>query len=213
MKLLKYIPEVLKNFRELSEVFKVEESELLEVQGNFLEVLKDLFINDATERGLERWESILNIVPRLDEDLDDRRFKILTRLVKKLPYTYRRLDELLKGICGRDYVINKKFDQYEIEVKINITSKKQYDSVEQLLNAIVPANLVIDLKLIYNQHSLLAEYKHHTLGAYTHKELRENPFFLELDWPYNFYSWMEEKTYGTLENMTYQDIRGEEPPE
>lgn len=101
-KLINYLPEVLRNYREFQKTFEAEESELLKVQEELSKVLDDLFVEDATERGVKRWENILGIVPKPSENLEDRKFKILSKLVKKLPYTRRRLEQLLEVLCGEN---------------------------------------------------------------------------------------------------------------
>ena len=55
-KLINYLPEVLRNYREFQKTFEAEEPELLKVQEELSKVLDDLFIEDATERGVKRWE-------------------------------------------------------------------------------------------------------------------------------------------------------------
>ena len=101
-KLITYLPEVLRNFREFEKTFESEQPEFEKLQDELSKVLKDLFVEDATERGVKRWEKLLKIVPKPSENLEDRKFKILSKLVKKLPYTYRRLEQLLEVLCGEN---------------------------------------------------------------------------------------------------------------
>lgn len=101
-KLINYLPEVLRNYREFQKTFEAEEPEFENLQDELSKVLNDLFVEDATERGVKRWENILGIVSKPSENLEDRKFKILSKLVKKLPYTYRRLEQLLGALCGED---------------------------------------------------------------------------------------------------------------
>jgi hypothetical protein len=101
-KLINYLPEVLRNFREFEKTFESEEPEFEKLQNELSKVLKDLFVEDATERGVKRWEKLLKIVPKPSETLEDRKFKILSKLIKKLPYTRRRLEQLLEVLCGEN---------------------------------------------------------------------------------------------------------------
>lgn len=209
-KLINYLPEVLRNYREFQKTFEAEEPEFENLQDELSKVLKDFFVEDATESGVKRWEKKLKINPKITDTLEDRKFKILTMMLKKLPYTYRRLEELLENICKTDYKIIPNFNEYEMRIRINLTSKNQYNNIQQLLNTIVPANLIIDLDLIYNQHETLALYQHRQLGNFTHRELREDPFFLQLDGEFIIYNELEQLSYSQLEEMTYKEIKGEE---
>ena len=101
-KLINYFPEVLRNYREFQKTFEAEEPEFENLQDELSKVLKDFFVEDATERGVRRWEKVLKIVPKPGENLEDRKFKILSKLVKKLPYTRRRLEQLLEMLCGEN---------------------------------------------------------------------------------------------------------------
>lgn len=113
-KLINYLPEVLRNYREFQKTFEAEEPEVKKVYNELSKVLNDLFVEDATERGIKRWENILGIVPKPSENLEDRKFKILSKLVKKLPYTRRRLEQLLEVLCGKDGYSLTVFGQREV---------------------------------------------------------------------------------------------------
>jgi len=40
------------------------------------------------------------------------------------------------------------------------------------LQRVIPANMIIDLRLIYNQHLTLKQFTHAHLQTYTHNQLR-----------------------------------------
>ena len=146
-KLINYLPEVLRNFREFQEVFETEETELLKVQEELLKVLNDLFIEDATERGIERWEKILKITPKATDSLEDRKFRITTYITRKLPFTLRTLEQMLETLCGKNnYEIELRHNDYEIEVRINLADNNNIMDVLSLLKIVVPANLIQILK-------------------------------------------------------------------
>lgn len=135
--------------------------------------LKDQFIDDATEYGLSRWETILGITPKGTDTLDDRRFRILTRINEDLPYTYQSLNQRLSNICGNNgYTITLNANTYTLNVKINLINKNNFSDIESMLDRVTPANLIVSLELLYNTHSTLAPYTHAQLAAYTHHQLR-----------------------------------------
>ena len=96
-KLINYLPEVLRNYREFQKIFEAEEPEFENSQNELSKVLKDFFVEDASERGVRRWEKVLKITPKATDSLEDRKFKILSKLVKRLPYTHRILEQLLEA--------------------------------------------------------------------------------------------------------------------
>lgn len=168
-----YIPKILQEFKEFKTIANTENLEIKLLWEALEDLFNDQFVNDATETGVKRWESILKIVPKGTDSLDFRKFRIITRLNERLPYTYRLLDQQLTTLCGKDgYYLELKNKEYTLIVKLALTAKSNFDDVGNLLDRIVPANIVIDLTLLYNQQSTLSKYTHKQLGQYTHNKLR-----------------------------------------
>lgn len=171
--LIDYLPQVLKEKRELKLTFQSEQIEIEKSWDALKNALNDQFVVDSTEYGVSRWEKILGIIPKATETLDIRKFRILTRLNEQLPYTFTTLKQQLEALCGSDgYSLTLKNEIYTIEVKVNLIAKSNFDDVAALLHRVIPANMVIDLKLIYNQQSTLSQFTHGQLQAYTHNQLR-----------------------------------------
>ena len=172
-KLIDYLPPILKKVREFKLIFQSEQTEIADLWVSIGNVLNDQFIIDATEYGVGRWEKILGITPKATESLDTRKFRILTRLNEQLPYTMRTLQLLLETLCGEDgYSIELEHNAYTIEVKVNLIAKSKFDDVDALLQRIIPANMIINLTLMYNQHLTLKPFTHAYLQSYTHNQLR-----------------------------------------
>ncbi len=171
--ILNYLPEFLWEFREFKELAAAENPELLSLWGILEDVLKDQFVGDSTENGIKRWETILKVFPKGSDTLDVRKFRILARLNEKLPYTKRTLERQLAVLCGEEgYSVNLKNDKYTLVVRVELTAKEKFNEVNSLLRRIVPANLLIDLSLLYNTHAILSRFTNGQLAAYTHEQLR-----------------------------------------
>ncbi len=171
--ILNYLPEYLKEFREFRELAAAENPELLLVWELLEEVLNDQFVADATENGIKRWETILKIFPKGSDSLDVRKFRILARLNEKLPYTRRTLKSQLDALCGESgYSVELRNDEYTLVVRVALAEKGKFDEVGSLLERTVPANIIIDLSLLYNTHAILSRYANAKLAAYTHEQLR-----------------------------------------
>ncbi|HEX2927702.1 MAG TPA: putative phage tail protein [Ruminiclostridium sp.] len=174
---LSYIPDFLQDFREFRELADSENPEILALWGAMEDVLKDQFVNDATENGVKRWESILKITPKGTDSLEVRKFRILTRLNEKLPYTYRLLELQLSTLCGKSgYFLELRNNEYKLKVRVALTAKGMLAEVENLLKRIVPANMEIDLSLLYNQNLALNGLTHAKLSKFTHEQLRSEVF-------------------------------------
>jgi len=170
---INYIPPILKEYKELIAIANTENPELNLLWQSLEDILNDQFINDATENGVKRWEKILTIIPKGTDTLDFRKFRVLSRLNEKLPYTYRVLEQQLITLCGEDgYYLELKNNEYTLIVKIDLTARSKFNDVGNLLDRIVPSNMIIDLTLLYNQNSTLANFTHAQLSAYTQDQLR-----------------------------------------
>lgn len=108
--------------------------------------LQDSFVHDATEYGVKRWETILNIVPEKTDSLEDRKIRILTQLNVRLPYTWRVLKQMIASFVGEgNYEMSYINDYSKLIIKIKVNSDSQYNTVLNLLKNVVPQNVVIDL--------------------------------------------------------------------
>lgn len=173
-KLIEYLPHVLRDVREYKVVLiTAEQPEMITSWQAVDDALNDQFIEDATENGVSRWEKILGITPKATATLALRKFTILTRINEQLPFTITTLNEKLKILCGENgYSISLNNSAYILQVRVELTAKSNFNDVKALLKRIIPANLVIDLSLKYNQHQTLAQYTHGYLKQFTQYELR-----------------------------------------
>lgn len=151
-KLIHYLPSFMQEYKEIKEIMKAEQSEIdllwIAAEG----VFADQFIEDATENGVKRWESMLGISPKGTDTLDERKFRILSKLNQELPYTLRKLEQVLTTLCGPDgYSIELNAAKYNIEVKLGIANHNNYGEVERILKAMIPANLTQVVTLLFNR--------------------------------------------------------------
>ncbi|WP_313132654.1 putative phage tail protein [Anaerocolumna sp.] len=172
--LIEYLPGVLREVKEFKAFAKAENPEAIKLWEELENVLDDQFVNESTLNGVKRWESILGIKALDTDTLSDRKFRILSRLNEQLPYTYKNLESQLSLLCGENgYKLHLDNSTYELIVKVALTAKKKFAEVGNLLDRVVPCNIVISLILMYNQHSTLSQFTHAHLSQYTHNQLRE----------------------------------------
>ena len=107
------------------------------------------------------------------DSLEDRRFRILTRINEELPYTLPQLRNILETLCGPgNYSADVAEGTYHLIVKIGLAAKNNFTDVESLLNRVVPQNLIVTLLQLYNTHAELGRFTHSQLAAHTHDQLR-----------------------------------------
>lgn len=170
-----YFPDVLVNAVEFKELGKAVDPELNRIIKILVKNALNTFVFDLNEYGALRWEKMLKLTPRSTDTIDDRRMAILAKITPNTPYTHRTLETLLNGICGENnYSISIKHNQYCIKILIALGVKRQRQTAEYMLRCILPANLAIEIDLMYNRHIDLKRFTHERIKElmYTHHDLR-----------------------------------------
>ena len=171
--ILDYLPEVVSVIKDFKVIASLDNPELSDLWTGIEQAFYDQYVSDATSNGTKRYESILRLVPKATETLDERKYKILTKYNEQLPYTYRAMLQRLDTLCGAEgYTVDVDLLGYTVTVRVELSVRNNYSAIEELLDHIIPMNMEIDLSLRYNQHSTLAKFTGAQLSAYTHEQLR-----------------------------------------
>lgn len=173
-KLQDYLPPILLRTYEFPLLCDTEQPEIDRLHDAADAVLDAQFLSTAGEYAIQRYEKIFSVVPQDTDTLDERRFKVLTRINTQLPFSVRRLRQQLATLCGEDgYKLEVSGGKYTLSVKVALTAKRNQQAVEELLADIAPANMVCTTSLLYNQHADLTRFTHAQLALLTHFEIRE----------------------------------------
>ena len=176
-KLINYLPLFMQGYFEMQKIMETEQVEIDRLWLEAENALADQFILEATENGVKRWESMLEISPKDTDTLDERKFRILTKLNQELPYTLRKLEQALTNLCGVDgYSVEVNAAEYHILVKLALSNEKNYSEVVSILKKMIPANMTQLVQIKYNSHNVLTQFTHAQMTAYTHEELRKEVF-------------------------------------
>ena len=175
--LIDYLPQYMQDYMEIANIMGTEQPEIDKLWGSIEAAFSDQFIMDASAYGVARWESMLKISPKDTDTLDERKFRILSRLNQELPYTMNRLKEVLTNLCGADgFTIELYENQYHIEIKLAVGNGNNYGEVQNLLNKMIPANMTQYIQVMYNTHFALKNLTHRYLSAFTHDQVRNEVF-------------------------------------
>lgn len=149
-KLIDYLPQVIAEVKDYQELMKTEQAEIEKLWQKAHQALDNQFIESTDEQGIARYELMLNIEPKAADDLEIRQFRVLSRYNEQLPYTYAKMVERLKALCGESGV-KVESQGLSLTVKVELTAKGKVDEVKELLDRMIPANIVVDVSLLYNQ--------------------------------------------------------------
>lgn len=169
-----YLPIFTQEYAEINAIMDSEQTTIERAWVDAENMLKDQFVVDATEDGVKRWESILNMKPKGTYTLDERKFNILVKLKEQLPYTMPTLKSALASLCGEDgYTLKLDNGTYTLIVKLALWNENNVQVVSELLDKMIPANIVKKV-MLFNTHLILSDYTHEQLAAFKHKEVRES---------------------------------------
>lgn len=164
----------LREFREIKILCDKEQKQAEKLWASVESVWNNNFIESLDEHGCQRWEKMLKLQVKDSYTLEDRRNNIAARNAERRPYTYRGLLRILDAMCGKDgYTSDLETSTYTLIIKVQLTSKNMLSDVNDLLDRIVPANMVLDVDLAYNVYAFLNAYTYEQLEAYTYQQLRE----------------------------------------
>lgn len=168
MKCIEYYPKVIAEIKEMQVISGVFDKELLNLRGVIDYIYREMFIQTAEEAGLLHWEQILNITVTDYDDIELRRFNILAKLMSFKPNLIESLNTL---IGPGSYKLRYFNDEFRLKVTLILEKAEYAEAIRQLLDVIVPLNIVLSIYLAKNTHNDLKQRTHNDLHRFTFNEL------------------------------------------
>lgn len=154
-KLIEHLPRFLRDIKEYKETCSVEEIELKNLESKIEEIIIEASAETANSYGLERYEKVLNII-NTTENVEERRFKIKSKLTNQLPFNMKWLDNKLKSLVGvGNYKINLDSENYQITIQISHVFPDIANVMNNDLRQQLPSNLIITVNLFRTETSNL----------------------------------------------------------
>ena len=154
--LISWLPKYLQEYKELIEIMNVENPEIDFLNDEIDTLLKNQFILTCDEKGISRFEKLLGITPSIDDDLQGRITRVLSRWNDSIPYTYKGLIQKLNILCGEgNYELNLINDEYRLELSVFLLFGSQIQELKHMLSYMIPANLVVSLETVRKAYSNL----------------------------------------------------------
>ena len=174
--LIKLIPDIFREVREFNEIFSSVESKARRIEDELKQQTSDMYIysEDISEKGVDRLAQSLKVdVSGLA--FEDKVFKIKTFLIDKRPYNIPNVKNMLNVLCGEDgYLFSVDNKTLSVSVKLDLGRKNQFAAVYELLDKVIPSNMLLATEILYNLHGDLTEMTHETLNTKTHQQIRSD---------------------------------------
>lgn len=171
--LIELLPEILKPIEDFKVICNECAVELKRLYENIKQTLDDQFVESASKSTISKYENRFGIIPNATDTLDERRFRVLSKLNDVPPYTDAYLENKLNELCGEDnWRIYKDYSSYSLLIELSLESLANTDTVTSLVKQIVPANLNLTVRPYRMRYNELSEYTHDYLSAYTSDQIK-----------------------------------------
>lgn len=171
---LSELPEVLHEAKEINAIANVEDP-ILEAEWKLIqELYNGQFILTAGLSAIERYEKMLNIRPSDADTIESRRFRILSRFQEQAPYTWKVLIGLLDSLLGEgNYEAERNVADKWVRVKLELTIGSQIQAVTEMLERVVPQNMIINIELRFNTWLQISQKNWGQVNTITWGDVRE----------------------------------------
>ncbi len=203
-KVLHYFPPHIKNIKEFEEISKAYDATIGTLWTDMGVVFDNNFFDTMDAEECSRREKMLGIVSNPLDTLDDRRRRIKGYSASNLPYTKKKMDDVLMAMCGEDgyeLVIDK--SQKTVFVGIKLDSVQMAANAKELIRAMAPATMSVTAQILYNIHSQYRSMTYEEMGAYTHYQLRTDASLMQTT---NMYVDVAKHRHSELTAHTHKDI-------
>lgn len=150
----KYFPTIYQDIKEINELCNAEQPIIDDLTSELKLSYNRGYVATADETGVKLYEKLLNIqADYINEDLDFRKQRIISRLSIVPPYTMQYLRQQLDFIIGKGkYKTYCDYNNYTLYIEAITSSKNWFLELKYLMARIKPANILY----IYTSYDTLS---------------------------------------------------------
>ncbi|MCL2828362.1 MAG: YmfQ family protein [Oscillospiraceae bacterium] len=171
--MMEYLPPVLQRCQDFACLMGAYQGKFSDIWRSLWEIEDELYLKTAGETGILRWEQLLGIVSGEALSLEDRRQIILARIGWWMPYNWFAFLKFLTALTGDRNGFAATLTGFQLEIILKPGWRGLRAAVWELVRQIVPANIAVQLVLVYSRHWELSAMTHRELGRYTHRRIRD----------------------------------------
>lgn len=204
MNTIHWFPTHISEMAEFREIAKAYDYLLQQAFDSLQKVLNNEFLETLDEDGCEMQERILGITVNVMDTIEERRRRIRGYYASDLPYTENKVKQVLTAMCGQDgfeMIVNSAI--YQVDIQIRLNSMNLVNNVREITRKMIPANMVVNVNIIYNIHQSFISFSHANLTKYTHRQIREDKIF---QMQYNFHGAIGRNKHAALTTYTHQQL-------
>ena len=158
---LYYLPDTVRDLQEFQKLGEIEGIVLAEAAMAKDTVVNNQWILTAEKSGLLRLARMMELHGAEVMETERLREEILFRWNSRSPYTLFHLQDWLDGCLGADsYTVKVQQEKYLMQLVLELWVKEKKEFLEKHLRRIIPANLMLEVKLNANTYGKLQVMTH-----------------------------------------------------
>ena len=172
-----YFPEHISSSEEFQGIADAYDTELRLLWAALGLQYRNQYFDTMDADTCTRWEKLIRITLVGDETLFERRIQIKGRWTSSLPYTEPKFHEVLQSMVGEYYTLAIDVPTKELDVGILLAEVLKVDYVYEIMRAMAPADMIVNVRVVYNRWSRFQEETWDTLwdeGADTWDDVKAN---------------------------------------
>ena len=158
---LYYLPNTVRELQDFQKLGEIEGALLAEAAVAKDTVVNNQWILTAEKGGLLRLARMMGLHGAEVMETERLREEILFRWNSRSPYTLFHLQDWLDGCLGADsYTVKVQQEKYLMQLVLELWVKEKKEFLEKHLRRIIPANLMLEVKLNVNTYGKLQVMTH-----------------------------------------------------
>ena len=165
----RYLPSFIVKGNILKDIFESQQAEVDLLNNNIQDLIDNLFVETATW-SLENWEKKYNIPIDLDDTLENRRSRILARMVSKgQPFTKETIEAIANQFTNGSVEVIEHLESDYFTVKFVSTKgiPPKIQDVYDAINEVKASWLDVEYEFKYNTVGYIKEFTVGEISKYT----------------------------------------------
>lgn len=141
----KYLPDAIRGIREFQAITATETGPFNDCRAAITRMLDNQFVPTADSAGLSRYEKMFGLASDKTAEIEDRRFRILSKINNRLPYSMGWLRGKLDALFGiGNYILTRDVANYLITVEADVQFENVILDLYDDLRKSIPANMTLE---------------------------------------------------------------------
>ena len=173
-KVKRYAPALYADNSEMLALYTVQAQLYNESEDNGGKLFRNRFIVTADINAVKEYEKLYGVAPDSSVTLQERRERIIDKIIFRPPFTRQRLQEILDKYFGKGtatFSLNP--GRYELTISIGTDQPLNYFKYQEYIRKLLPANIKIMYDMQYTYIYLEKNMTHAMLRNHTYGDLSQ----------------------------------------